>query len=211
MAKKIFVAFAHEQPNGKIKDYGNVLFAFADDKNYLHFGGSPKKSYLLTPAQAANVMFSKRSVETRFSIFHCIDITKRELKILREEFKKEGFMPYHFFEKLMLDDKYFPDATVVFEVEPEAENETNSPIIDDGHSDRAQINAVIAADFSDKCSQERKAYCIRFFDSENNSVFHYEGTNQSVPKLYRTFEDADFAAYEQKLRTDGVDWEAIEY
>jgi hypothetical protein len=120
MAKKIFVAFTHEQPSAQVKDFGKVLFAFADDENHLHFGGSPKKSYLLTPAQAANVMFSKRSVETRFSIFHCIDITKRELKILREEFKKNDCMPFEFFEKVMLDDKYFPDATVVVKLEPEA-------------------------------------------------------------------------------------------
>jgi hypothetical protein len=210
--KKLFVAFTHEQPNDQItKEFSNVFFAFADDENHLHFGARPKKSYLLTPAQAANVIFSERTAGTRVTIFHCIDITKKELKTLRKEFKKQGFMPFEFFEKVMLFDKYFPDATVVLRVEPEAENETNSPIIDDGHSDRAQINKVIAADFSDKCRQERKAFCIRYFDSENNSVFHYEGINQSVPKLYRTFEDADFAAYEQKLRTDGVDWEAIEY
>jgi hypothetical protein len=196
MTKKIFVAFTHEQPNGKIKDYGNVLFAFADDKNYLHFGGSPKKSYLLTPAQAANVMFSKRSVETRFSIIHCIDITKRELKILREEFKKEGFMPYHFFEKLMLDDKYFPDATVVLKQEPEAvEVEAqNKPI---------KANQTVARGYN--------AYCLRRLTDRGTSIFYFSNDSSTMPKLYRTFDDADFAAYELNLRDGSGDWEAIEY
>lgn len=54
---KIFVAFdcfAQEQDNNL-----KVSFAFADDDLKLHFGGSPKKSYLLTPAQAANVFFCR--------------------------------------------------------------------------------------------------------------------------------------------------------
>lgn len=203
MAKKIFIAFTHEQPNDQItKEFSNVFFAFADDENHLHFGAKPKKSYLLTPAQAANVIFSERTAGTRVAVFHCIDITKKELKTLRKEFKKKGFMPYDFFEKVMLDEKYFSDATVVFEEEPKPEAvEVQKKLVEPNNT---------VAD-SDKCAAKITPYCLRRFTDDGSPVLYRKNSNSSIPKLYRTFLDANFAAYELNLREGSGDWEAIEY
>lgn len=108
---KIFVAFEYcgQDQDPKFK----ISFAFADDNLKLHFGGCPKKSYLLSPAQAANVFFADHLANSHNYYAHCMDITKKELKTLRKSFKKQGFMPYDFFENLMLHEKHFAIVDVV--------------------------------------------------------------------------------------------------
>lgn len=184
---KIFVAFEYcgQDQDPKFK----ISFAFADDDLKLHFGGSPKKSYLLTPAQAANVFFADHLANSHNYYAHCMDITKKELKTLRKEFKKQGFMPYDFFENVMLHEKHFADATVVLKQEPRVEK-TDAP--------------------TNKCKRKLKAFCLRRFLDEG--VPSYFGvSSEGIAKLYRTHEDADFAAYEQEINTGIDDWEVIEF
>ncbi len=192
--KKIFVAFGRD--NEAVKADDRVYFAFADNDLKLHFGGTPKKDYLMSAAQAANVFFADHTAGSRFTCTHCMDMTKQELKILRKEFKKQGFMPFEFFEKVMLDDKYFPDATVVLKQEPEAiEVEAqNKPI---------KANQTVARGYN--------AYCLRRLTDRGTSVFYFSNDSSTMPKLYRTFDDADFAAYWLNMRDGSGDWEAIEY
>lgn len=184
---KIFIAFEYDDQEPELKD--RVYFAFADDDLKLHFSGSPKKSYLLTRAQAANVFFANLSSSPRSLNPFCVDITKKELKTLRKEFKKHGFMPYDFFENVMLHEKHFADVTIVSKEDPRTE----------------KPNAL-----TNKCKRKLKAFCLRRFLDEG--VPSYFGvSSEGAAKLYRTHEDADFAAYEQEINTGIDDWEVIEF
>jgi len=185
---KIFVAFdcfAQEQDNNL-----KVSFAFADDDLKLHFGGSPKKSYLLTPAQAANVFFADQLANSHNYYAHCMDITKKELKTLRKEFKKQGFMPFTFFQKVMLDDKHFSDAEVVLKQEPQAE------------------------------PQKRKYYVVYTAHDSVKKYWNYtydaiytRRNNQNM-SIFRTPEEAEFVAYflaKEKQPSYDCKVEEIEY